>query len=57
MVRRIILTQLGRLEVDDRDYYGNKRMELAVGWVTSGNDTIWTCEQLLSVKVPNSLNL
>jgi len=31
MVRRIILTQLGRLEVDDRDYYGNKRMELAGG--------------------------
>ena len=31
MLRRVLLTQLGLLEVDDRDYYGNKRMELAGG--------------------------
>lgn len=31
MIRRIILTELGEVEVDDRDYYGNKRMELAGG--------------------------
>ncbi|XP_078485714.1 DNA-directed RNA polymerase III subunit RPC2 isoform X2 [Ciona intestinalis] len=34
MIRRIILTQLGYLEVDDRDYYGNKRMELAGGLIS-----------------------
>uniref|UniRef100_H2Z7Q0 DNA-directed RNA polymerase subunit beta n=1 Tax=Ciona savignyi TaxID=51511 RepID=H2Z7Q0_CIOSA len=34
MIRRIILTQLGFLEVDDRDYYGNKRMELAGGLIS-----------------------
>ncbi|CAK8685075.1 unnamed protein product [Clavelina lepadiformis] len=34
MIRRVILTQLGQLEVDDRDYYGNKRMELAGGLVS-----------------------
>lgn len=34
MIRRTILTQLGKLEIDDRDYYGNKRMELAGGLVS-----------------------
>lgn len=29
MVRRVIQAQLGHLTVDDRDYYGNKRLELA----------------------------
>ena len=29
MVRRIVLTQAGRVKVDDSDYYGNKRLELA----------------------------
>ena len=29
MLRRIILAKLGKINVDDRDYYGNKRLELA----------------------------
>ena len=29
MVRRNILAKLGRISQDDRDYYGNKRLELA----------------------------
>jgi DNA-directed RNA polymerase III subunit RPC2 len=29
MIRRILLTQLGRSKLDDKDYYGNKRLELA----------------------------
>lgn len=29
MCRRLILTQLGECEVDDMDFYGNKRLELA----------------------------
>lgn len=29
MLRRAILARLGRIECDDRDYYGNKRLELA----------------------------
>ncbi|CAF3552571.1 unnamed protein product [Rotaria socialis] len=29
MVRRVIQAQLGHVNVDDRDYYGNKRLELA----------------------------
>jgi DNA-directed RNA polymerase III subunit RPC2 len=29
MIRRILLTQLGRSSLDDKDYYGNKRLELA----------------------------
>jgi DNA-directed RNA polymerase III subunit RPC2 len=29
MVRRILLTSLGQLKLDDKDYYGNKRLELA----------------------------
>lgn len=29
MVRRTILAKLGMINVDDRDYYGNKRLELA----------------------------
>lgn len=29
MVRRVILAQVGRIHVDDSDYYGNKRLELA----------------------------
>ncbi|KAI8791779.1 DNA-directed RNA polymerase III subunit RPC2 [Biomphalaria glabrata] len=29
MVRRIILTQAGKIKLDDSDYYGNKRLELA----------------------------
>lgn len=29
MIRRIILAKLGKINVDDRDYYGNKRLELA----------------------------
>ncbi len=29
MVRRTILAQAETLKVDDRDYYGNKRLELA----------------------------
>lgn len=31
MVRRIILVAHGRVKLDDRDYYGNKRLELAGG--------------------------
>lgn len=29
MVRRVIQAQLGLVQMDDRDYYGNKRLELA----------------------------
>ncbi len=29
MLRRILSTQLGRIKLDDKDYYGNKRLELA----------------------------
>lgn len=29
MLRRTILAKLGKINVDDRDYYGNKRLELA----------------------------
>lgn len=29
MIRRTILAKLGKISVDDRDYYGNKRLELA----------------------------
>ncbi|CAG5128580.1 unnamed protein product [Candidula unifasciata] len=29
MVRRIVLTQAGKIRCDDSDYYGNKRLELA----------------------------
>ncbi|XP_014670724.1 PREDICTED: DNA-directed RNA polymerase III subunit RPC2-like [Priapulus caudatus] len=29
MVRRVIQTQAGLIKMDDRDYYGNKRLELA----------------------------
>ena len=29
MLRRIILAKMGKISVDDRDYYGNKRLELA----------------------------
>jgi DNA-directed RNA polymerase III subunit RPC2 len=29
MLRRILLTQLGVIRLDDKDYYGNKRLELA----------------------------
>ncbi|XP_050391784.2 DNA-directed RNA polymerase III subunit RPC2, partial [Patella vulgata] len=29
MIRRVILTQGDKVNVDDRDYYGNKRLELA----------------------------
>ena len=29
MTRRVILAQSEALKVDDRDYYGNKRLELA----------------------------
>jgi DNA-directed RNA polymerase III subunit RPC2 len=29
MVRRVIQAQLGQVNLDDRDYYGNKRLELA----------------------------
>ena len=29
MVRRTILAKLGLVTPDDRDYYGNKRLELA----------------------------
>jgi len=29
MVRRVIQAQLGTIKADDRDYYGNKRLELA----------------------------
>lgn len=29
MLRRILLTQIGRIKLDDKDYYGNKRLELA----------------------------
>ncbi|PVD29148.1 hypothetical protein C0Q70_11745 [Pomacea canaliculata] len=29
MIRRVILAQTGRIHVDDSDYYGNKRLELA----------------------------
>lgn len=29
MVRRVIQAKLGLVNMDDRDYYGNKRLELA----------------------------
>lgn len=29
MLRRAILAKLGKIKCDDRDYYGNKRLELA----------------------------
>jgi len=29
MIRRVLLVQLGRAKIDDKDYYGNKRLELA----------------------------
>ena len=29
MIRRILLTQLKKIKLDDKDYYGNKRLELA----------------------------
>jgi DNA-directed RNA polymerase II subunit RPB2 len=29
MVHKLLLTALGRREVDDRDHYGNKRLDLA----------------------------
>ena len=29
MIRRIILTEGKKVNLDDRDYYGNKRLELA----------------------------
>lgn len=29
MMRRVILAQGDAVQVDDRDYYGNKRLELA----------------------------
>jgi DNA-directed RNA polymerase III subunit RPC2 len=29
MLRRTILAKLGKIQCDDRDYYGNKRLELA----------------------------
>ena len=29
MIRRVIQAQLGLVNMDDRDYYGNKRLELA----------------------------
>ena len=29
MVRRTILAKLGKITVDDRDFYGNKSLELA----------------------------
>lgn len=29
MVRRVIQAQCGMVKADDRDYYGNKRLELA----------------------------
>ncbi len=29
MVRRTILAKQGKINTDDRDYYGNKRLELA----------------------------
>lgn len=40
MVRRVILAQ-GDNKVDDRDYYGNKRLELA-GQVSLFS-TFWCC--------------
>ena len=29
MIRRVLLTQLKKVRIDDKDYYGNKRLELA----------------------------
>ena len=29
MLRRIIMAKIGKINEDDRDYYGNKRLELA----------------------------
>ncbi len=29
MVHRLLLAAIGRREVDDRDHYGNKRLDLA----------------------------
>lgn len=44
MVRRVILAQGGNNKVDDRDYYGNKRLELAGQvWMT---DVMQKCEHM-----------
>lgn len=48
MVRRVILAQ-GDNKVDDRDYYGNKRLELA-GQV----DAPWSLIELDYVILPNA---
>lgn len=46
MVRRVILAQ-GENKVDDRDYYGNKRLELA-GQVSSERSALFRfCYYLL----------
>jgi DNA-directed RNA polymerase III subunit RPC2 len=29
MLRRIVMAKMGKIKQDDRDYYGNKRLELA----------------------------
>ena len=35
IVRRVLLVHLGQMPVDDKDYYGNKRLELAGNFVKS----------------------
>lgn len=59
MVHRLLLAALGRRELDDRDHYGNKRLDLAGpllaflfrGWATHLTDTdtpkgflMWFCD-------------
>lgn len=56
MVHRLLLAALGRRELDDRDHYGNKRLDLAGpllaflfrGWglLLSLNFSTYTCTQI-----------
>lgn len=56
MVHRLLLAALGRRELDDRDHYGNKRLDLAGpllaflfrGWglSLSLNFSTYTCTQI-----------
>lgn len=44
MVHRLLLAALGRRELDDRDHYGNKRLDLAgplLAFLFRGYPTPW----------------